>query len=130
MSRYAKRRDNCEASIVAALRAMGASVQTLDESGCVDLLVGVRGRTYLIECTDGGRQREAKERWARNWNGEPTLLASSPLDALRIIGVCETCCENSNEPMLLTISLCARETDEARARRDGKAHRHVASALG
>lgn len=52
MSRYARRRDDCEAGIVAALRAVGATVQTLDETGCPDLLVGHAGKLYLLEAKD------------------------------------------------------------------------------
>jgi len=49
MTFHAKRRDANEATIVIALRAVGASVLHLDGKGVPDLLVGYEGKTHLLE---------------------------------------------------------------------------------
>jgi len=48
--RYAARRDANEGEIVRALEKVGASVLRLHD---IDLLVGFRGRNYLLEVKDG-----------------------------------------------------------------------------
>ena len=50
MRRYAARRDANEGEIVRALEKVGASVLRLHD---IDLLVGFRGRNYLLEVKDG-----------------------------------------------------------------------------
>jgi hypothetical protein len=57
MSRFNRRIDDNQHSIVAALRAHGAFVQSLANigMGCPDLLVGWRGRWLLVEVKDGSR---------------------------------------------------------------------------
>ena len=49
--------DANQPEIVAALRAVGATVQPLHTvgRGCPDLLVGWRGRNHLIEVKDGSK---------------------------------------------------------------------------
>lgn len=49
--------DANQPDIVKALRKMGAFVQSLAAvgDGCPDLLVGFRGKTYLIEVKDGDK---------------------------------------------------------------------------
>ena len=49
---YGKRRDANEQGIVQALRAVGARVQRLNESGVPDLLVQFRGVLTLLEVKD------------------------------------------------------------------------------
>ena len=50
-----KRTDNNHTEIVSALRAHGATVQSLAAigKGCPDLLVGYHGSNYLLEVKDG-----------------------------------------------------------------------------
>ena len=53
LSRRAKRRDENEPDVVQALELCGAYVVRLD-TPC-DLLVGFRGRWWLLEVKDGGK---------------------------------------------------------------------------
>jgi Holliday junction resolvase len=76
--RRAARTDSNQEAIVAALRAAGASVQSLAAvgKGVPDLLVGIGGSNYLLECK---RQREDRKKapdltedqvtWMKNWRG-------------------------------------------------------------
>ena len=60
------------------LRSMGASVQSLADigKGCPDLLIGWRGRNYLIEIKDGRKppsQRKLTDlevTWHKQWYGQ------------------------------------------------------------
>lgn len=99
---YARRRDANEPAIVKALQAVGATVVKLTGSGQPDLLVGWRGKTYLLEVKDpdmGARNsrtkhghktstgmRETQERWWSAWKGLPPVLVTTPQDALAAIG--------------------------------------------
>jgi hypothetical protein len=95
---HGKRRDACEAIIVTALRAVGASVQQLDGAGLPDLLVGYEGRTYLLEVKDThGKQgrgmkktatglRETQERWWASWRGATPIVVTTADEALVAIG--------------------------------------------
>lgn len=83
-----KKRDSNEKAIVAALKAVGATVEHLD---IVDLLVGYCGGNWLLEVkTEKGLKRKSKtaERqaaWQRQWAGQVHIV-SSPEEALRRIG--------------------------------------------
>ena len=56
MSKYARRVDDNQNEIVAALRACGATVRIINQGGGIpDLLVGYRGNTILIEVKDGAK---------------------------------------------------------------------------
>jgi hypothetical protein len=90
LNRYAKRRDGNEAAIVAALEAVGCQVERLDRP--VDLLVGFRGQTFLIEVKDPrGRSRlqDEQEVFLRDWSGGPAAVVRSEDEALRLIGAVE-----------------------------------------
>ena len=83
--------DGNQAIIVAALRAAGASVQTLHEvgSGCPDLAVGHHGQTFLIEVKEprsANRPTKAEREWFESWRGHAAVV-TTPEQALRIIGV-------------------------------------------
>lgn len=99
---YAKRRDKCERDIVLALRSIGASVQQLDARGVPDLLVGLGGRMWLIECKDpddgarnsrsSGRKvgnplglRESQWEWWRAWKGPTPHVVTTPAEAIAIV---------------------------------------------
>lgn len=94
MGRRAARVDANQAQIVSALRAAGATVQSLAEvgNGVPDLLVGSRGQTYLLECKDGNKPPSAREltrdqiEWHVNWTGGPCLVVNSAEEALCAIG--------------------------------------------
>lgn len=95
---HGKRRDANEGLIIAALEAVGASVQQLDGDGVPDLLCGLAGVTHLIEVKAehgkakvGGKRtasglRESQERWHRAWQGAPVHIVTNTDEALRAIG--------------------------------------------
>lgn len=80
--RYAAKADANQAEIVAALRSIGASVETLHAvgRGVPDLLVGFRGRNWLIEVKDGGKVPSARVLtedqgiWHRAWRGQVAVV--------------------------------------------------------
>ena len=92
--RAAKIDANHEA-VVLALRAIGATVQSLAGvgKGVPDLLVGFQNQTILMEIKDGNKSPSARLltedqlRWHGNWNGGALAVVDSPDAALRIIGV-------------------------------------------
>ena len=93
--RRAARRDTNERAIITALTAVGATVEQWD---LVDLVVGFRGRTFLLEVTNlESRDGKAAVRkalqadWRREWNGH-AAEAFTPDDALRAIGAREKPC--------------------------------------
>lgn len=56
----ARKRDENEKPIVDALRAIGATVDRLNDFGVPDLLVGYRGRTILLEVKNPEKTTKAK----------------------------------------------------------------------
>jgi hypothetical protein len=120
--RRAARRDDNEAAIIAVLLAAGASVTRLNGSGETptvvdgkartiyggetDLLVGIAGRTLLIEVKrergprggkrGGGRSRPGmggdgeltadQIAWRAAWKGSPPVIVRTPDEALAAIG--------------------------------------------
>lgn len=104
--RRAARRDPNEPEIVDALRSAGATVVPLSGPGLPDLLVGLAGRTYLLEVKQplgprggkrgGGASRpgqggdgvltEAQVAWWAAWRGAPPVIVRTPAEALAAIG--------------------------------------------
>jgi hypothetical protein len=89
--RRAAKVDATHDAIVTALRAAGASVQSLAPvgKGCPDALVGYRGITYTIEFKAGRTSKTVKaaqDKWHSEWRGQPVAIAFTPDDALRAIG--------------------------------------------
>ena len=86
--RVAYRVDANQPAIVAALRDIGASVQHLHMvgDGCPDLLVGFRGRTYLMEvkATPKSRLTPDERAWHENWRGT-VYVVTSPEQAIEIV---------------------------------------------
>jgi hypothetical protein len=85
--RLAARVDANQAAIVAALRAVGAYVWIIGLP--VDLLVGYRNHTFLVEI-----KRNSKERFTplqtdffENWKGGTLARIDSPESALRMLKV-------------------------------------------
>jgi len=76
--RFRPRLDVTQRAIVDALRAAGCSVVSLAGigAGCPDLLVGVSGRTILLECKSPKKihrrateMQATQDRWMERWRG-------------------------------------------------------------
>lgn len=93
------RTDAGQSAIAAALRAIGASVQSLAEvgDGCPDLLVGLAGRNVLLEVKeplgpDGGTSRNGQRltprqvEWHVSWRGR-VVVVRTIREALEALGV-------------------------------------------
>ena len=85
--RHAKRTDANQEAIVKALRDAGAYVWII--SLPVDLLVGYKGHTFLVEIKTGARKRltDLQADFFENWSGSTLARVDSPEAALRMIGV-------------------------------------------
>ena len=91
----AARTDANHIQVVSALRAAGATVQSLAGvgKGVPDLLVGYRQTTLLMEVKDGHKspsQRKLTEdqlKWHGAWNGGTLAVVDGPEAALRALGV-------------------------------------------
>jgi len=85
--RHAARVDANQAQIVSALRAAGAYVWIIGLP--VDLLVGYKNHTWLMECKDGSKKRltALQEDFFANWIGGTLCRVDGPEAALRMIGV-------------------------------------------
>ena len=96
---YPRKRDGNEKEIVAALRAVGASVSHLSDSGVPDLLVGYRGETYLLEIKEPGQGQNKRRSkggvgdltasqvtWWQTWLGKPAVVVRTVDEALGAIG--------------------------------------------
>ena len=85
--RFAARVDANQTQIVSALRAAGAYVWSIGLP--VDLLVGYRGHTFLVEIKSGSKKRftALQADFFENWSGSTLARVDSPEAALRMIGV-------------------------------------------
>lgn len=82
------RTDQSQPGIVAALRGVGAKVQSLHRvgSGCPDLLVSFRGRWHVMECKTGkGKLKIDQQDWIDTFTA-PVDVVRTPDEALRAIG--------------------------------------------
>jgi hypothetical protein len=71
--------DGNQGEIVAALRKLGATVQSLAAlgKGCPDLLVGYAGRNYLLEIKiAGGKVRPDQADWHATWHGQVAVVTT------------------------------------------------------
>ena len=87
MIRRAARVDANQAQVISALRAAGAYVWIIKLP--VDLLVGYKGHTFLVEIKDGPKKRltALQEDFFKNWAGGTLTRIDGPEAALRMIGV-------------------------------------------
>jgi len=85
--RHAKRTDANQEAIVKALRDAGAFVWVI--SLPVDLLVGYKSHTFLVEIKTGARKRltDLQADFFENWSGSTLARVDSPEAALRMIGI-------------------------------------------
>lgn len=93
-------RDAAEPAIIDALRAAGASVHQLNGKDILDLLVGYRGVTYLLEVKSrltntrkDGHTRKSTTKvsagqmaFMESWKGGPTRVVHTPEEALYAVG--------------------------------------------
>lgn len=94
MSRFARKVDSNHALIIDALKAIGASVQSLHVVGfgAPDLLVGYRGANFALEVKDGAKVPSAQKLtpleqvWHRQWRGHVAIVRTVD-EALAAIGV-------------------------------------------
>lgn len=83
--RRAAKRDTSEKSIIAVLHQHYMSVFQLDQP--VDLLVGFRGKTHLVECKSGHKGYAKalnvnQARFAEEWRGSPVVTLHGVEDAI------------------------------------------------
>ena len=85
--RRAARIDANATQVVTALRAAGAYVWIIGLP--VDLLVGYKGHTFLVEIKDGPKKRltALQEAFFAKWDGGTLIRIDGPEAALRMIGV-------------------------------------------
>ena len=87
LHRYAARNDANHTEIVAALRAVGCTVYEI-RTPC-DLLVGVAGRTGVVEIKDGSKSPSRRKHtpvqanFMATWNGGPAFTVVDVASALR-----------------------------------------------
>lgn len=88
--RYAARVDATQEQIVSALRAAGAYVWIIGLP--VDLLVGYKGHTWLMECKTDHKKKLTKlqEDFFAKWPGGTLCRVDGPEAALRAIKVVDT----------------------------------------
>ena len=92
--RRAARTDANQTQVIIALRAAGATVQSLSAvgDGVPDLLVGYKGVTYLLEVKDGDKVPSKRMltpdqiEWHERWLGGTLAVVEHPDAALRLIG--------------------------------------------
>lgn len=84
--RFAARKDTTHSAIVAALRAIGATVLILDR---FDLLIHFRGRLFMIDCktavnkSGGFRKKPSQVQLERD--GWPLKYATSAQEAVALV---------------------------------------------
>jgi hypothetical protein len=85
--RYAARVDANQDQIVSALRSAGAYVWIIGLP--VDLLVGFRGHTFLVEIKSTSKKRltDLQDDFFENWSGSTLARIDNPEAALRMIRV-------------------------------------------
>ena len=85
--RYAARVDANQDQIVSALRSAGAYVWIIGLP--VDLLVGYKGHTFLVEIKTNAKKglTALQADFFENWSGSTLARIDSPDAALRMIGV-------------------------------------------
>jgi hypothetical protein len=88
MLRIASRVDSNQALIVRQLRAVGASVLHVHQlKNCFDILVGYRGRTFLMEikASEKDKLTPGEAEFMANWCGSPYHIVYTADQAIRII---------------------------------------------
>ena len=92
MRRFA-RIDANQTAVITALRKLGCSVQSLASvgDGCPDILVGWRGRNFLMEVKDGEKAPSdrkltaAEAHFLATWKGGPAVVVESEQEAINAV---------------------------------------------
>lgn len=86
------RKDGNQTEIVDGLRAVGVKVHVLNQADIPDLLIGYRGRHFLLfEVKNNGRPpsarklRPGQQKFADEWKGYPIYKVESLDEALAIL---------------------------------------------
>lgn len=86
--RRAAKVDTNQPQIVGALRGIGASVLHCHQlKNCFDILVGYRGRTFLMEikATEKDQLTPGEAEFKANWRGSPYHIVYTVEQAIRIL---------------------------------------------
>lgn len=90
--RTAAKADRNQPEIVGALRGIGASVLHCHQlKNCFDLLVGYRGRTFILEVKDplqppSKRQlTEGEKKFRDEWRGSPYYVIETTAQAIALV---------------------------------------------
>ena len=88
--------DENQPTIVEALEAVGASVQTLGGKGVPDLLVGFDGKNYLLEVKPSKKSlNDDQEQWHSKWVGQ-VVVVRTVAEAFNAIGLEYVAAEDSS----------------------------------
>ena len=88
MNRYALRKDKNQGDIVDALRKVGATVRVMHDP--LDLIVGFRGRNFLLECKQEKKKGWASEltpaqiKFCNEWQGQHAIVYTAE-EAIAVI---------------------------------------------
>ncbi|MDF7813628.1 hypothetical protein [Hymenobacter sp. YC55] len=88
MIRTASRVDANQKQIVTALRQIGASVLHVHQlKNCFDILVGYRGRTFLIEIKTSEKEKltDGEAEFKASWRGSEYHIVYSVDQAIRLV---------------------------------------------
>ena len=78
------KRDANEKEIVHALESIGCQVHRLNQP--IDLLVGYRGQTHLMEVkTAKGKLEKSQQEFFRTWNGQAPAIVHTAEEAIAIV---------------------------------------------
>ena len=90
--RRAARTDANQENIVKSLRALGATVRFLSQGeGIPDLLVGFKGKTFLLEVKDGEKPPSARkltppeQKFFDEWRGGSLAIVNSVDEAIAVV---------------------------------------------
>lgn len=90
--RRAARVDENQSDIVAALRAIGATVRVISQGdGIPDLLVGFRCQTFLLEVKDGKKPPSARkltpaeQKFFDEWRGGTLVIVNTVDEAIAAV---------------------------------------------
>jgi hypothetical protein len=83
---YANRSDANQASIVRALKQLpGVTVEVIERP--VDLLIGYKGRNWLVELkTEGGKLNKSQQKFFGTWSGQCAVCRSLD-EVLELLGL-------------------------------------------